>query len=172
MKSFKGLVFVFCGLFIVITLMSLLMPSKVMTTRSSTIASTPQLIMDQLQDLQNWKNWHPVFKNDKNIRISKNSSGAGAYAEWMKGNKKKHLQIISVSENVVRFLIKMPGENDMENKIELTKFEGSNDIQVEWAALTKLKWYPWDKFSGLFIDKITGQGYASALYDLKSFLEQ
>lgn len=172
MRLLKGFVIAICGLFVVVTLLSLLMPSKVMTARSVTIEPSPQKIMEQVQDLQNWKNWHPVFKNEKNIVISSPSSGVGAYAEWVSGNKKKHLQITEVSQNAVRFLLKRPGENDLLNKIELINFKDSSSIQVEWSSLTKLKWYPWEKFSGIFVDKMTGPGYEAALNELKSFVEQ
>jgi hypothetical protein len=171
MRLLKGFVIAVCGLFIVVTLMSLLMPSKVMTSRSVSIHSSPQKIIDQVQDLNNWKNWHPVFKNEKNIVISTPSSGVNAYAEWTTGNKKNHLQITGISQAAVRFVLQRPGENEILHKIELTNFRDSNSVQVDWSALTKLKWYPWEKFSGIFVEKMTGPGYEAALNELKTFLE-
>jgi hypothetical protein len=34
-----------------------------------------------------------------------------------------------------------------------------------------MKWYPWEKFSGIFVDKMTGPGYQAALNELKDFVE-
>ena len=172
MRLLKGFVIAVCGLFLVITLFSLMMPSRVMTVRTVTINASPQKIMDQLKDLQNWKNWHPFFKAEKNIVISQPSSGMGAYAEWTSNNKKNHLQITEVTPNAVRVVIQRGGENDLLNKISLTNYKDSSSIQVEWAALTTLKWYPWEKFSGIFLDKMTGPGYEASLKELKSYLEQ
>lgn len=171
MRLLKGFVIAICGLFVVVTLLSLLMPSKVMTARSVTIGSSPQSIMEQVKDLQNWKNWHPVFKNEKNVVLSNPSSGIGAYAEWISGNKKNHLEITEVSQNSMRFILQRVGENDLLNKVELTNFKDSSNIQVEWSALTKLKWYPWEKFSGIFVEKMTGPGYEAALNEMKTFVE-
>jgi hypothetical protein len=47
----------------------------------------------------------------------------------------------------------------------------SSAMQVEWRVLTKLKWYPWEKFYGIFIDKLTGPGYEVALNNLKELAE-
>lgn len=171
MRLLKGFVLAVCGLFTVITLLSLFMPSRVMTSRTITIASSPQKIMMQIQDLKNWKNWHPVF-GKKDFFISEPSSNVGAYAEWITSGKKNHLQITTIDKNEIRFVIKRQGENDMQNKISLSTFKDSSAIQVEWSALTKLKWLPWEKFSGIFIDKMTGPGYDAALNELKSVCEQ
>lgn len=171
MRLLKGFVLAICGLFTVITLLSLLMPSEVMTSRTITIASSPQNIMMQIQDLKNWKNWHPVFIQ-KDIFISEPSTNVGSYAEWITSGKKNHLEITGMDKNEIRFILKRPGENDMMNKLGLTNFKDSSAIQVEWSALTKLKWYPWEKFSGIFIDKMTGPGYQAALNELKSVSEQ
>ena len=44
-------------------------------------------------------------------------------------------------------------------------------MQVEWNAVTRLKWYPWEKFYGIFIEKSSGQGYEDALNSLKTYVE-
>ena len=64
------------------------------------------------------------------------------------------------------------GENDVENIISVTAVNAGSEIQVEWRVLTKLKWYPWEKFYGIFIDKITGPGYELALNNLKDLAEK
>ena len=172
MRLLKGFVFAICGLFVVVTLLSLLMPSNVITSRTITIASTPQIILNEISDLQNWKNWNPLFQQNKNIFIGDSSSGIGAYAEWHNGNNKKSLRLTGININEIRFIVQSSGENDLENKITLINYKDSNHVQVEWSALTKLKWYPWEKFSGIFVDKITGAGYDNALNSLKLFIEK
>ncbi len=169
MRLLKGFLFTLTGLLFVITLFSLLMPSRVMTSRSVTInVKDPAVVMRQLNDLNNWKNWHPVF-NQPGITIR---PGNGDYASWEHSSKINSLQIVEVSGNTIRFFLKRSGETDQENKISLLKANESNAVHVEWAALTRLRWYPWEKFSGLFIEKITGEGYQQALDSLKNYLEQ
>jgi hypothetical protein len=37
---------------------------------------------------------------------------------------------------------------------------------------TYFKWYPWEKIKGIFLDKISGPQYESALVRLKEFAEK
>lgn len=165
MKLLKGFLIAIVGLFVFITLLSLLMPSKVITVRSVNMHVPADKIMQEIGDLNNWKNWHPLFKNDSSIVVDPST------AEWVTNNKKNRLQITGRSQNSLQFTLERPGENEILNKIELINYTDSNSIDVEWSALTKMKWYPWEKFSGIFVDKMTGPGYEAALKELKIYVE-
>ena len=53
------------GLFLVMTLLSLLIPSNVKVSRTTLINNTTRVkVLEQVINLSNWKNWHPVFKNN------------------------------------------------------------------------------------------------------------
>ncbi|MDB5203623.1 MAG: hypothetical protein JWQ27_3032 [Ferruginibacter sp.] len=172
MKMLKGFLVALIGLFIVITLLSLLIPSKVLTVKGIPVYAPKEKVVAALADLRNWKNWHPVFMNDSSIKFSEPSSGVNAFAEWNSGNKTNRFNITSVGPNEIRIALKRAGENDVENVLTILPLESSNGFQVEWKALTKLKWYPWEKFAGIFVDKITGPGYETALNSLKEYLEK
>jgi len=166
MKMLKGFVIAVFGLFVLITLLSLLLPSRIMIARSVDINAVPDSIRAQVADLQRWKEWHPVFVNNNSITYSKIRQGKGAYAEWPSASGINRLEITAADSNVTRFTV---GRTDMlpvENKITLLP-SATGNVQVEWSSLTNLKWYPWEKFSGIFLEKITGAGYDSALAALK-----
>ena len=172
MKFIKGFVLAIAGLFIMITLLSLLMPSKVMTVRSVVIHGTTVQVFAKITDLNNWKYWHPVFMQDSNsIQFSSPSSGINAYAEWNTNGKKNKLQITEILSTQLKADLTRIGENTTENIIAVTALKDSNNVQAEWRVLTKLKWYPWEKFSGIFVDKMTGPGYETALNNLKELIE-
>lgn len=168
MRLLKGFVITIVGFFVVITLVSLLMPSHVITSRTINISAEPVDIMRQVGDLKQWRKWHPVF-SAQDIKISRVEDAQ--VAEWVSGGKRNQLVVDSASPGEVRFTIVRPGENTQENKISIWQFKDSNNVQVEWSARTRLKWYPWEKFSGIFVDKITGPGYEAALASLKNTLE-
>jgi hypothetical protein len=71
MRLIKAFLVGAIGLFIVITLLSLLIPSTVKVSRTTLINNTTSAkVLDQVVNLSNWKNWHPVFKNsDTNVNI-------------------------------------------------------------------------------------------------------
>lgn len=172
MRLIKGFILAVAGLFIVVTLFSLLMPSKVMTVRTVVIHGTAEQVFAKISDLQKWKQWHPVFMQDSAaMHISDPSSGKKAYAEWATNGKTNKLMITELSVNELKASLMREGENDANNIISVTALEDSNNVQAEWRVLTKLKWYPWEKFSGIFIDKITGPGYEAALNNLKVLIE-
>lgn len=166
-RLIKGFVLVLGGLFIFITLLSLFIPSRVMISRGVVIHASAQTVLAQVNDLARWKNWQPVFKNDSaNIRFGSNS------AEWMSGNRKNVFTITEKMANGISASLTREGENDVLNTIRILPLSDSTRVQAEWNVLIKLKWYPWEKFYGIFIEKITGQGYEDALNGLKEYCER
>lgn len=172
MRMIKGFLFVLFGLFVFVTLLSLFIPSKVMTVKAVVINAGQDKIFSQIADLKNWKNWHPVFKNDSAAVFSNPSSGVNAFVEWVTANKTNKLQITQQTPQKISALLIRPGEKDVENTISIIAIKDAAGLQVEWRVLTKLKWYPWEKFAGIFTDQITGPGYEVALNNLKDYLEQ
>jgi hypothetical protein len=165
-RLIKGFIIVLGGLFIFITLLSLFIPSRVMISRGVVIHANAQTVLTQVNDLPQWKNWQPVFKNDSaNIRFSGNN------AEWVSGNRKNIFSITKKTTSGISATLAREGENDVLNTIRILPLNDSNQVQAEWNVLIKLKWYPWEKFYGIFIEKITGQGYEEALNGLKEYCE-
>ena len=85
--------------------------------------------------------------------------------------KKNTVEIKNKSVNSISAILKRTGENDVQNTISILPLADSNQVQAEWNVLIRLKWYPWEKFYGIFIEKISGQGYEDALNSLKSYAE-
>ena len=172
MKFLKGFVLAITGLFIMITLLSLLMPSKVMTVRSVVIHGATEQVFAEIANLKKWKRWHPVFMQDSSaMQISDPSSGIHAFAEWNSNGRKNKFQVTEILGTQLKADLTRTGENTAANIIAVTALKDSNNVQVEWRVLTKLKWYPWEKFSGIFVDKMTGPGYEEALNRLKELIE-
>ncbi|MEO5967181.1 MAG: SRPBCC family protein [Ferruginibacter sp.] len=163
MKKLKGFIFVIIGLAAVITLISLLMPSTVVTIRSVTINAEPENVMAQISNLNNWKNWHPFFKNNADVKEVNDD------LEWTEKGELNKLHISEKNANGIRILIERKKNKSVINDITLSVVD--NQTQVEWKGVTYVKWYPWEKFSGIFLNSIVGPGYESALNGLKSYEE-
>jgi hypothetical protein len=86
--------------------------------------------------------------------------------------KEIRVKLIAADSSAVRFILQSMGENDIENNIVFTPLSNQHAVQVEWRSLTRLHWYPWEKFYAIFMDKITGPGYEAALNGLKSYIEK
>jgi hypothetical protein len=161
------------GLFLVMTMLSLLIPSKVKVSRTTLINNTTKTkVIEQVAILSNWKNWHPVFRNsDTKINMVTRAGNSNTSAEIIYGAKSVKLLVTSADSNSVKFTLQSPGESDLQNEIFISSIPNQANVQVEWRALNKLKWYPWEKFYGIFIDKLTGPGYEESLKGLKDYLE-
>ena len=172
MRLFKGFFIVLAGLFIFITILSLFIPSKLMVTRAVVINAPADKVFNEISNLQNWKHWQPVFINDSaKITFNTGADGISNYAEWDSKGRKNVVEITGKKNNFLSASLKRAGENEVQNTISILPLQDSNRVQVEWNVLIKLKWYPWEKFYGIFIEKITGQGYEDALNSLKTYVE-
>jgi hypothetical protein len=172
MRLIKGFLLALTGLFIMVTLLSLLIPSRVIVSRGVVINKTASLVFAEISDLHNWKHWQPVFKADSaKINFIENNTGKVDSCEWVSNGKKNIIHITARAENQITAMLGREGENEVTNVISILPLPDSNRVQVEWKSLTKLKWYPWEKFYGIFVEKITGPGYEDALNSLKSYAE-
>lgn len=173
MRLVKGFLVVIIGFFVLVTLISLLFPSRVVTVKSTTIHAPEPKIMAQLAHLQQWKQWHPLFKTQaSSLRISTPDSGKGATASWQINEKKYTIAFEEVLPNAIRFNVEASGEKPIETMLAILPMQEPGTFQVEWRALTHLKWYPWEKFAGIFVSEMTGPGYQQALDSLQKFMER
>lgn len=175
MRSIKAFLAGLLGLFFIVTLFSLLIPSRVRVSRAVHINNTSVgEVYRQIANIENWQNWHPVFIMES-ARITRHDPGINgkyASAEIKHRGKKVIISMISADSAHVVFLLKSDGENDIENELVTATDSSQQSVQVEWRAITKLRWYPWEKFYGIFIDQLTGSGYENALNGLKNFIEK
>ncbi|HMK04008.1 MAG TPA: SRPBCC family protein [Ferruginibacter sp.] len=173
MRLFKASIIGLTGLFIFITLISLLIPSKIRVTKAVAIQAEAARVFAQISDIQNWKNWQPVFKRDSAVIVfGKDGEGNVNSIEWESKGKKNKFIITSKKDNAITASLLREGESEVLNTITILPVAEQHQVQVEWNALIKLKWYPWEKFYGIFIEKVTGQGYEDALNSLKAYVEE
>lgn len=175
MRLIKAFLVGAIGLFIVITLFSLLIPSQVRVSRAVLINNASNGGVYQLvANFENWKKWHPIFTVDSaNLYWHPPAIvGKDSGCIIMHRGKDVRIRLIAADSISIKFLLQADGENDVDNDIVITSLPSQNAVQVEWRAITKLHWYPWEKFYGIFIDNLTGTGYEVALNGLKDFIER
>jgi hypothetical protein len=172
MKMIKGAVIVFIGLFIVLTLLSLLIPSTIANAKAVSVHADSIRLFNEISDLKNWNHWHPAFKNDSTVlKLGNVSDKINASATWMQNTKEYKLVIVEKNYPYVKINLQSKGEKDMENILSVMPVMEQGNMQVQWQSVTHLKWYPWEKFSGIFMEKMAGAGNEEALNSLKVFVE-
>ncbi|RYF84728.1 MAG: hypothetical protein EOO03_14380, partial [Chitinophagaceae bacterium] len=161
MRAIKGFLFVMAGFFVIITAISLLMPSTVVVNRSVNIATDSSSAAVQIRDLESWVNWHPYFSGAKPTRGR--LSNGNAYLQWERDSHVYRLEELIKYPNGIRVAFQRERENDIIS--DVTAYSAGLQNQVEWKAINKVKWYPWEKFGSIIFDQQLGPGMESSLLE-------
>ena len=119
MIAVKALLVGAVGLFVFITLLSLLIPAHPKVSRTIVInTASKEKVMSQLQDLGQWKNWHPAFSSDSvAVTFGKVKEGEGATCTLLYKNTLTQLSVTKVDTASVMVELRSKGENDITNQI-------------------------------------------------------
>ena len=171
-RLIKGFAIGITGLFVFITIFSLFIPSRISITKAVVINTNAAKVFAQVKNLKNWKNWQPVFKiGSADIKFETGADSISRACQWESNGKLNKIVITADTGNTIAAYLTRNGENTIENKIRILPLADANQVQAEWNVQIKLKWYPWEKFYGIFIEKVSGQGYEDALNGLKEYCE-
>ena len=128
----KGALFVFVGLFIMMTLISLLIPSKVVIAKAVTVQADSLKLFKEISDLKNWKHWHPVFMNDSaGIKYSNFTDKVNAVASWTTTGKENKMVVTKMMYPVVEITLQRDGENDVINIFSVMPVLEQGNMQVQ-----------------------------------------
>lgn len=170
MKIIKGvaLVVIFMGL--LITSVSLLMPSKVVANQTIIVNASPDSIMPYLNTPQNWSLWFPVLADTLRERKSKQVAIKNNTASWTENGKQRTLVLQKKGADYVQILLQTQGEKDIINMFVVSPVDAMS-FQVEWKLMSELSWYPWEKFSGIFFSNLVEPACKQGLGKLKFLSE-
>ncbi|MBX3256899.1 MAG: hypothetical protein KF862_22370 [Chitinophagaceae bacterium] len=148
LRFFKQILIAFFVFGLIIFLISLLLPSVVQVSKSVLVNVPKDSITATLLRIEDWKKWSP-FLQDSALQYNIVS---GSKANWQaadgtvnsialnKYGSDSILAVIHSGDKVVfnsGFTVKSSADN-------------KNVSKVEWWMIEELKWYPWEKFYGLF----------------------
>ncbi|MFM7709677.1 MAG: hypothetical protein ACKO5C_02065 [Ferruginibacter sp.] len=173
MRYIKGVLLgvVFLGL--LITGISLLMPSSVHSAESVTIYSSRHRIESQLHDLRSWPSWFP-FSSDSITSIQfafVQTSGRFQAVEWTQKNQMNRIELWRSDTSGIYYRWLSPGKSPLVLHFSILPVQ-DQVFSLNWTIHTITKWYPWDRFSGIFFDQQVKPGQKQALEKLKAMLEQ
>ena len=167
MKAVKGFLIVIFGLFIVVTLFSLIMPSSVSAVRNIGINASRDSINVLLKDLSKYPDWYPGMRgNDPVVAPGQKS------ISWKAGEKTNILKMVSADTNAVQLRLESGSNEPVFSDIYTAMYENEPGVNVEWRVHSKVKWYPWERFGGIFFDQVSGPSMEAGLENLKNILER
>lgn len=149
----------------------LLLPPKITIAKSVLISSSQENIKQQLSDFNNWKEWYsPMQDGSSKIFYHPKKEINSVVIADKNGNELQLINNLSSKETVLVQVISTSSSNTEYQFLLLP--HGPNTTQVTLNVNTYFKWYPWEKIKGIFLDKISGQYYETALEQLKKSVER
>jgi hypothetical protein len=127
-------------LVLVLFAITLVIPRHITIAREANIAACPDSLQAFLEDLNQWPHW----------------------CTWKKG-----VVLLPTAPGEVPLHYQFHGLLPATGGFSLTR-AGSDSTHLEWTVLVTLRWYPWEKMSGLAMDKILGASMDSSLRNLKA----
>lgn len=173
MKKLKGVFIGVLFLGLLITTMALLMPSSVQSTESVTVYTAKERIADRLLDLRTWEEWFP-FSSDSSTPINfvfVQTSGRYQSVEWTRGSQVNQIEFLRSDSSGLFFRWVSPGKSPLILHYSILPVQ-DQVFSINWTIHTVTKWYPWERFSGIFFDQQVRPGQKRALEKLKAILEK
>ena len=170
MRILRLLVLSFVFLFLMVTAISLLMPSHVRISRATNIHASASEVWRHVDDLRSWKEWNPFF--------SELALGDIEYADTSSGEppamkiKETLIQLKEKKTDERIFVMLTKGKDPVINGWKFMNQSGSDSATLQWYIDLNLRWYPWEKFAGLLFEKSYGAQIEQGLSNLKKIVEK
>ena len=151
---------------LIITGISLFIPSHVTISKAVHINSSREAVMEELSDPVRWKDWYPSAHSAE--LYYENGTIKGLILDNI---KKRYIVIDDVKENEVVAAYALPNRT-VKTGWQIAPSAGNNVVTVQWYMEFHLRWYPWEKFSSFMFERVYGPQLQQGLDNLKSFLER
>ncbi len=154
-------------LFIVITGISLLMPSRIIISRAIDINAPYDSVYENVAELSNWKKWYPV-NDTATFMVSAIHTGEGA---TVKIDKATILIKKMTPDKVEGLWIEGATQDFLPAEFNFLSGDGSSHVTVQWQFIHNVKWYPWEKFASIVSNSSIGTFMEQSLENLKETTE-
>lgn len=161
-KFFAGLI-ILSVFAVIISLISLLMPSQVIVNNSILLHTSKDSALSLISDFTQWQAWHPYFQAEKPLHLT---SGV---VNWKKDGRELSLHLDSIRGNSVYFLTTVDKEKPVRNIMMVQPADSG--VVVNFNSLKQLSPLPWNKFAGMMLKETLGAQNQQVLDKLKAYSE-
>lgn len=167
MRVLKLALISFVILFLLVTAISLFIPSHIRISRATEISSPADSVMAQISQPLLWKNWYPGGDSTQIFFV--NGSPRGLV---INPAKRQDLLIDSIKTGEVTAVYTTNGRQPIHTGWKIFPGSGDHGVTVQWYMDFQIPWYPWEKFKSLLFEKVYGSQMERGLVDLKMLLEK
>jgi len=160
----------FIFLFLLVTGMSLFIPSHVRISRAVNIKADKDSVMSQVKDPARWKNWHPGLDTAQLLYVEGKVKGVVLDNSDIKRPVTIIITHSEADEVTAQFSPKKM--RPVTTVWRTITHPGQDSVTLQWYMDFHLRWYPWEKFGSLVLEKSHGAKMEQGLTNLKRILEQ
>lgn len=153
---------------LLITAFSFMFPSHVRISKAININASGDSVLNSINNVQVWKNWYPGF----DTLIIKPRDEKKSVVFNNKGIETGVITIDSESHSEVVASIGTNGNRTSINGWKIIRDLYPDSTTVQWYMDFHLRWYPWEKFSSMLLEKRYGPLMERGLGQLKQQLEK
>jgi len=174
MKIVRIAIYVIVALFLVITLIGYLLPSKLVIEESISIKAAKITVFNELNSFQKFNNWSPWAAMDTSTKweIWGNESGVNAQLKWESKNSSLGIGSQQIIESVPYSYIKILlifGEDSSANAY--FKFDEKDDETIVTWGYEAPQEFVYSRYMGLLSSYFISSTYKEGLANLKELIE-
>ncbi|MGC4233181.1 MAG: hypothetical protein QM594_09390 [Niabella sp.] len=142
-------------------IVSFFIPSHIRVFRMVSIANSNDSVLNKVRDLAQWKNWYPGFENAdmKDVQVQN--------GRVVKANIGDVLLSVKESTDSAVVVSMQKGARSVISGWQVNKDYRKDSLALQGYMDFNLKWYPWEKFSSLILNKSYGDILAQGLRNLE-----
>ena len=175
MKFLKTLLIGLIGLFVLLAIAGLFLPSSARVERSIVIERAPSVIFPVINSFERFNEWSPWHGIDPNATYTYSgpASGVGANMKWV-GNDEvgSGSQTITASVPDQRIAIELTFGDMTPSQVEMLLSPEGDGTRVTWTLESKFGYDLAGRYFGLLMDKFVGADYEKGLAQLKAVVEK
>jgi hypothetical protein len=151
-RFIKFAVISFVAFFILLTLLSLIIPSHIRIARTVTVRADKDSVMHLIRDTTNWGQWHPGFTAGRQV-------------------PQLHVTPMQQNDTAVVMQVQYASQQPITNGWDVYTYPASDSLALQWYMDFDLAWYPWQKFSSFFLESKYGTVMQQGLQNIKAEAE-
>jgi hypothetical protein len=160
----------FVFLFLLVTGISLFIPSHIKISRAVNVKGDQDSVIAQIRDVSKWKNWYPGLEATK--LLNEGGEAKGIVLDTLDTDNPVTIVITKVDSNEVEAEFRPKKLRPVKNSWRTLSYPNGDSITVQWQMDFHLRWYPWEKFSSLLLDKSQGVKMEQGLSNLKRLVQR
>lgn len=155
----------FIFLFLVIWGLSLFLPSHITLSKAINIKAPTDSITAMIKNPLNWKNWYPGMNTA--VPYYENGVLKGMIVNNSDPENPVYLKLDKEEGNLITALFVGKKIKPVINTWRVIEHTTSDSLALQWAMEFDLRWYPWEKFASLALEKTYAPKMEQGLLELR-----